>query len=103
MISQDKFNSKPEFKQTQSVQSMYEPAIHTLTRMLEQRKASLRKRNDDESKAAVSFEEFKKELVSEHRITFWFASEVVTSLKRAGKIKCFGTYINLPEHKEDEA
>ncbi|ENX57626.1 MULTISPECIES: hypothetical protein [Acinetobacter] len=102
MISQDKFNSKPEFKQTQSIQSMYDPAIHTLSRMLEKRKAILRKRNDDEGKAAVNFDEFKKELMSEHRISLWFANEVVSSLKRAGKINCFGSYINLPI-KADEA
>lgn len=103
MISQDKFNSKPEYKQTQSIQSMYEPAIHTLERLLEKRKANLRKRNDDDSKAAISFDEFKKALQEEHRVTFWFANEVVTSLKRAGKINCFGSYINLSEVKGGES
>jgi hypothetical protein len=47
MISQEKFSSQAEHKQTQSIQSFYDPALHTLEKLLDVRKANLRKRNDD--------------------------------------------------------
>ncbi|WP_288401702.1 hypothetical protein [uncultured Acinetobacter sp.] len=103
MISQGKFSSQAEHKQTQSIQSFYDPALHTLEKLLDVRKANLRKRNDDESKAAVTRNEFMQALNEEHRISIWYAGEVVSSLKRAGKINCFGSFINLPEVKGDDA
>lgn len=91
-----------EMKHQQNVQTWHEPVLYTLEKLLETRKANLRKRNDDEGKAAVKRDELLLALHEEHRITIWYAGEIVSSLKRAGKINCFGTFINLPE-KEGEA
>ncbi|MBJ8476609.1 hypothetical protein [Acinetobacter bereziniae] len=93
----------PEHKLIKTIQSLHEPALHTLERLLEQRKANLRKRNDDEQKATVNRQEFVKAIHEDHRISFWYANEVVMSLKRSGKIKCFGSFINLPEINEGES
>ena len=89
----------------QNVQTWHEPAIHTLEKLLETRKAYLRKRKNDENKAAVLRNEFMQALHDEHPIEIWYAGEIVSSLKRAGKIHCFGNFIdlNLPEKKEDGA
>ncbi|MGG2098109.1 hypothetical protein ABFY41_11115 [Acinetobacter haemolyticus] len=91
-----------EMKHQQNVQTWHEPALYSLEKLLETRKANLRKRNDDESKAAVKRDELLLALHEEHRITIWYAGEIVSSLKRAGKINCFGSFINLPK-QEDEA
>lgn len=103
MISQQNKNQQmAEQKHLQNVQTWHDPALHTLEKLLETRKANLRKRNGDESKAAVTRNEFMQALHDEHRISIWYAGEVVSSLKRAGKINCFGSFINLPE-QEGEA
>lgn len=94
-----------EQKRQQALQTWYEPTLYTLEKLLEIRKANLRNRNDDENKAAVLRNELMQALHDEHRIEIWYAGEIVSSLKRAGKIHCFGNFIdlNLPEKKEDDA
>lgn len=89
----------------QNVQTWHEPALYTLEKLLETRKANLRKRNDDENKAAVLRNELMQALSDEHRIEIWYAGEIVSSLKRVGKIHCFGSFIdlNLPVKKEVDA
>lgn len=89
-------------KQIQATQSWYEPALHTLEQMLEVRRANLRKRNGDENQAAVTREEFMEHLHDLNGMQLWQAAEIVSSLKRAGKIKCFGRFIQMGEQDGEE-
>ena len=98
-----KFQKLPEHKHVQWTQSWYEPALASLSGILEVRRENLRKRKHDENKAAVTRDEFIEILMFEHRMSPWNASEVISSLKRAGKIRCFGSFINLPEITEGES
>ncbi|MFW2160817.1 hypothetical protein ACG93T_05455 [Acinetobacter beijerinckii] len=91
----------PEHKQIQSVQSWYEPALHRLEQMLDIRKANLRKRNNDENQAAVTREEFLETLHDLDGIQLHEAARLVSSLKSAGKIKCFGRFIQMNEQGGD--
>ena len=84
-------------KQIQATQSWYEAALHTLEQMLEVRRANLRKRNGDENQAAVTREEFMEHLHDLNCMQLWQAAELVSSLKRAGKIICFGRFIQMGE------
>ncbi|MGR0306543.1 hypothetical protein [Acinetobacter beijerinckii] len=87
----------PEHKQIQSVQSWYETALHRLEQMLDTRKANLRKRNNDENQAAVTRDEFIETLHDLDGIQLYEAARLVSSLKSAGKIKCFGRFIQMNE------
>lgn len=89
-------------KQIQATQSWYEPALHTLEQMLEVRRANLRKRNGDENQAAVTREEFMEHLHDLNGMQLWQAAELVSSLKRAGKIICFGRFIQMDEQGGEE-
>ncbi|ENW97368.1 hypothetical protein [Acinetobacter dispersus] len=84
-----------EQKQTQVTQSWYDPALEVLEQMLEKRRANLRKIKSDENQAAVTREEFMETLHDLKGMTLWQAGDVIASLKRAGKIKCFGRFIQL--------
>ncbi|MDM1019677.1 hypothetical protein QSV37_05040 [Acinetobacter sp. VNK23] len=90
----------PEHKQTQSIQSWYEPALRTLVNYLEAKKAQLRKVKGDEKNAAVKREELKRALNRDHCLTFSDADLVISSMYRAGKIFIFGEYIQLPRKEE---
>lgn len=85
----------PEHKQTQAIQSWYEPALKTLEDYLEIRKENLRKIKRDEANAAVTKDEFVEALSRAHRMTYGDASLVITSLHRAGKIIMFGRFIQM--------
>lgn len=89
-------------KQIQTTQSWYEPALHTLEQMLDVRRANLRKRNGDENQAAVTREEFMEHLHDLNGMQLWQAAELVSSLKRAGKIICFGRFIQMGEQGGEE-
>lgn len=89
-------------KQIQATQSWYEPALHTLEQMLDVRRANLRKRNGDENQAAVTREEFMEHLHDLNGMQLWQAAELVSSLKRAGKIICFGRFIQMGEQDGEE-
>ena len=99
-LAQDGFHSKavkvvPENKHLQGVQSWYEPALRTLNGLLDIRKANLRKINRDEANAAVTRDEFIEMLITEHRISAWYAGEIIASLLRADLILMFGRFIQI--------
>lgn len=99
-LTQDVFNSKamkvaPEHKHLQGVQSWYEPALRTLNGLLNIRKTNLRKINRDEANAAVTRDEFIEMLITEHRISAWYAGEIIASLLRADLILMFGRFIQI--------
>lgn len=85
----------PEHKQTQAIQSWYEPALRTLNDFLEVRKANLRKINRDEANAAVTRDELIEALSQRHRISYYDAGMIISSLHRADKIIMFGRFIQL--------
>ncbi|MCL5769657.1 hypothetical protein [Acinetobacter sp. ANC5681] len=89
------FQKQPEFKQAQIIQSWYEPALRTLNDFLEVRKANLRKINRDEANAAVTRDELIEALSQRHRISYYDAGMIISSLHRADKIIMFGRFIQL--------
>lgn len=90
-----------EEKRKQSYQYWHVPALNTLTRMLEMRKANLREGNRDENNAAVTRDEFMQGLVNEHGvhgINLFHAGVIISSLYRAKKIRYLGsTFIQIIE------
>lgn len=102
MITNKVLKKQPEHKHVQGVQSWYEPALRTLEGLLEIRRANLRRINNDESKAAVMRSELIEMLMTEHRISAWYAGEIIASLLRAERIMMFGRFIQIIE-KEGEA
>ena len=97
MISNVVIKKQPEHKHLQGVQSWYGPALRTLNGLLDIRKANLRKINRDEANAAVTRDEFIEMLTSEHRISPWYAGEIIASLLRAELILMFGRFIQINE------
>lgn len=88
----------PEHKRNQVIQSWYEPALRTLSKILAVKEANLRKINRDIKNAAVSRDEFIDALLTEHRtLRHDHASEIITSLYRAGKIRFLGRFIQMNE------
>ncbi|MCJ0828807.1 hypothetical protein MN869_10130 [Acinetobacter sp. NIPH1876] len=87
----------PEHKQTQQIQSWYEPALRTLNSLLDVRKANLRKINRDEANAAVTRDEFIESLSQAHRISYYDAGQIISSLHRADKIIMFGRFIQVKD------
>lgn len=102
MITNKVFKKQPEHKHVQGVQSWYEPALRTLDELLDIRRANLRKINRDEANAAVMRDEFVEMLMNEHRLSAWYAGEIIVSLLRAERIMMFGRFIQIIE-KEGEA
>ena len=88
------FQKQPEHKQTQQVQSFYEPALRLLSHLFEQKKQNLRNKGYDENNAAVTKAEFTEAMARQFRITQWLAQQVVTSLINADRVSSFGGYIN---------
>ena len=97
MITNKAVQKKPEHKQMMQLQSWYEPALRTLDGLLEIRMANLRKIKGDEKNAAVTRDEFMETLINEHRISAWYAGEIISSLHRAGLIFMFGRFIQMNE------
>lgn len=97
MITNKAVQKKPEHKQMMQLQSWYEPALRTLDGLLEIRRANLRKVNGDEKNAAVTRDEFMEMLIKDHRISAWYAGEIISSLHRAGRIFMFGRFIQMNE------
>ncbi|PHM90038.1 hypothetical protein [Acinetobacter baumannii] len=89
-----------ELKRQQSYQSWHEPALKTLTGLLKERKANLKKRNHDENQAAVTRDEFMQGLVNDHGvhgINLYHAGVIISSLYRAKKIRYLGSFIQIIE------
>lgn len=97
MITNKLMKKQPEHKHMQGVQSWYEPALRTLNVLLDIRKANLRKINRDEANAAVTRDEFIEMLTNEHRISAWYAGEIISSLLRAEMILMFGRFIQIKQ------
>lgn len=88
----------PEHKRNQVIQSWYEPALRTLSKILAVKEANLRKINRDIKNAAVSRDEFIDALLSDHRtLRHDHPNEIITSLYRAGKILFLGRFIQMNE------
>lgn len=97
MITNKLMKKQPEHKHMQGVQSWYEPALRTLNVLLDIRKANLRKINRDEANAAVTRDDFIEMLTNEHRISAWYAGEIISSLLRAEMILMFGRFIQIKQ------
>ncbi|MCL6234050.1 hypothetical protein M5F03_02510 [Acinetobacter sp. ANC 5579] len=97
MITNKAIKKQPEHKHLQGVQSWYDPALRTLNGLLDIRKANLRKINRDEANAAVTRDEFIEMLTNEHRISAWYAGEIISSLQRSEMILMFGRFIQINE------
>ena len=87
------FQKQPEFKQQQSVQSFYEPALRVLSEIYEQKVVTLKRRGHPEKNAAVMKEEFAQLMARQFRITQWLAQEIVSSLIKSALIESFGGYV----------
>ena len=89
-----------EQKRQQSYQSWHEPALKTLSDLLERRKANLKKRNHDVNQAAVTRDEFMQGLVDTHGvhgINLYHAGVIISSLYRAKRIRYLGSFIQVNE------
>lgn len=89
-----------EQKRQQSYQSWHEPALKTLSDLLEGRRANLKKRNHDVNQAAVTRDEFMQGLVDEHGvhgINLFHAGVIISSLYRAKRIRYLGSFIQVNE------
>ena len=95
-----KFQKQPDFKQSQQVQSFYEPALVLLNKLIEQKKINLRTKGYDEINAAVTKVEFSETMARQFRISQWLAQQVVTSLIKSNCINSFGGYV---KSKDGEA
>lgn len=79
------------------ISSMHTPGLNTLDRLLTVRENRLRKVNGDIKNAAVLNVELIQALEAEHGMSIQAAGELIASLKRSGKIFCFGRFIKFPE------
>lgn len=102
MITNKAIKKQPEHKHLQGVQSWYDPALRTLNGLLDIRKANLRKINRDQANAAVTRDEFIEMLTNEHRISAWYASEIISSLLRSEMILMFGRFIQINERRGEQ-
>lgn len=91
-----------EQKHLQAVQAWYEPAMYLFNQIYQEHKANLRKRGDDESKAAVNKKEFQQALVQRHRrLNEYTAREIQVSLCKAGKLALIGENYLVPVVEAD--
>ena len=102
MITNKAIKKQPEHKHLQGVQSWYDPALRTLNGLIDIRKANLRKINRDEANAAVTRDEFIEMLTNEHRISAWYAGEIISSLLRSEMILMFGRFIWINETRGEQ-
>lgn len=104
LTNQSTKDNRLEEKRKQSYQSWHEPALNTLSRLLEKRKANLRGGKRDENNAAVTRDEFMQGLVDEHGvhgINLFHAGVIISSLYRAKRIRYLGsTFIQLVNEGE---
>lgn len=83
-------------KRQQIIQSWYEPALRTLSKIIAKKEENLKRINRDINNAAVSRNEYVDALLSDHRTLYHYhASEIITSLYRAGKIRYLGKFIQM--------
>ncbi|MEA1228789.1 hypothetical protein ODQ17_05380 [Acinetobacter sp. IRS14] len=92
-----------EQKRQQSYQSWHEPALRTLSGLLDGRKKNLARQNRDVKNAAVTRDEFMQSLVDQHGvhgINLYHAGVIISSLYRAKRIRYLGTFIQIIEEGE---
>lgn len=106
LSKQAKKDNLIEEKRKQSYQSWHEPALKTLSRLLEKRKANLREKKRDENNAAVTRDEFMQSLVDEHGLhglNLYHAGVIISSLYRAKRIRYLGsTFIQIIDKGESQ-
>ncbi|MCU4435184.1 hypothetical protein KTH93_06775 [Acinetobacter bereziniae] len=88
-----RFKSIPEHKQSQQIQSFYEPTLELLESLHEIKKNNLKMRCYNEENAAVTKEELSQKMAYRFKITIWMASQVITSLIKADRVISFGGYV----------
>lgn len=88
-----RFQTILEHKQSQQIQSFYEPTLELLDSIHEIKKNNLRMRGYNEENAAVTKEELSQKMAYRFKITIWLASQVITSLIRADQVISFGGYV----------
>lgn len=87
------FQTKPEHRQTQEIQSFYEPTLLLLNHTHDIKKGNLRMRGYNEDNAAVTKEELAQKMAYRFKITIWLAHQVITSLIKADRVMAFGGYV----------
>lgn len=88
-----RFQTIPDHKQSQQIQSFYVPTLELLESLHEIKKNNLRMRGYNEENAAVTKEELSQKMAYRFKITIWLASQVITSLIRADRVISFGGYV----------
>ena len=91
------FQTKPEHKQTQEIQSFYEPTLLLLNHQHDIKKSNLRMRGYNQDNAAVTKEELAQKMAYRFKITIWLAHQVITSLIKADQVISFGGYVKPKE------
>jgi len=95
-----------EQQRQKNIQSWHEPALNTLSRLLDKRKAKLRENKRDEKQAAVTRDEYMQALVNEHGchgIYLHQAGTIISSLYRAKRIRYLGsTFIQILDEGESQ-
>lgn len=87
------FQKQSEHKQSQQVQSFYEPALEMLEKIYQVKRGNLKRRGYPVDNAAVTKEELAQQMAYCFRITNWLAHQVITSLIKAEKVQAFGGYV----------
>ena len=87
------FQAKPEHKQTQEIQSFYEPALCLLGEMHEIKKGNLKRRGHPEHNAAVTKVELSQEIANRFRITLWLSQQIISSLINADLVETFSGHV----------
>lgn len=91
------FQTKPEHKQTQEIQSFYEPTLLLLSHLHDIKKSNLKMRGYNQDNAAVTKEELAQKMAYRFKITIWLAHQVITSLIKANRVISFGGYVKPKE------
>ncbi|MCU4491269.1 hypothetical protein KTI63_02160 [Acinetobacter guillouiae] len=88
-----RFQTIPDHKQSQQIQSFYEPTLELLESLHEIKKNNLRMRGYNEENAAVTKEELAQKMAYRFKITIWLSHQVITSLIKAEQVISFGGYV----------
>jgi len=90
-----------EQQSQKNIQSWHEPALRTLSGLLEIRKKNLVRQNRDEKNAAVTREEFMQAPIDQHGkhgLYLGHAGQIISNLYQAKRIRYLGsTFIQMNE------
>ncbi|MCH4245962.1 hypothetical protein [Acinetobacter gerneri] len=87
------FKTKPDHKQSQEIQSFYEPVLVMLNNMYQVKRGNLERRGYPADNAAVTKEELAQQMAYCLKITIWLAHQVIASLVKADQVISFGGYL----------